>query len=62
MQIDQKIPIHDVRLLNADVIIRDAIKLSQLSCLEYSLDFDPLDNCDSRRIFINHFVDPLCCF
>jgi hypothetical protein len=60
MQIDQKIPIHDVRLLNADVIIRDAIKLSQLSCLEYSLDFNPLDNCDSRRIFINHFVVTLC--
>jgi len=60
MQIDLKIPTHDVRLLNFDVIIRDVVKTSQLKCIEYSLDFDPITNVNCRRIFINYFVLEVC--
>jgi len=60
MQIDLKIPTYDVRLLNFDVIIRDVVKNSQLKCIEYSLDFDPISDVNCRRIFINYLVLEIC--
>lgn len=60
MQIDYKIPTHGVNLLNFDVILRDTIKCSKDKCIEYNLIFDPVDNIESKRIFINFLVITLC--
>lgn len=60
MQIDFKINTHNTRLINFDVIIRDAFKQLQQDCELYSLPVDIEANLDCCKLFKNAIIVNLC--
>lgn len=60
MQIDLKIPSHNTRLINFDVILRDSICLFKEDCIKYALSFDPTIDSNVCRLLQNSIIITLC--